>query len=163
MRATDTTRRRYLLGSSSRLWERLGERSKVPGFHSLLGAVVEETNKGNGVNRELPEEIQRWTAKRRALLVLSILEAETTVVEASFTNPECTSTPQGDDRRLPDEARSVILALLPFGREPVCPAPSRAIRGIASVCTKGRATNQERDEEEHFCPQGQARGTENTD
>jgi len=44
---------------------------------------VEETNKGNGINGELPDEIQRWTAKRRAALVLSIMKGETTAVEAA--------------------------------------------------------------------------------
>ena len=37
----------------------------------------------NGVVGELPEDIQRWTAKRRAALVLSILKGETTVAEAA--------------------------------------------------------------------------------
>jgi transposase-like protein len=44
---------------------------------------VEETTKGNGVNGELPEDMQRWTAKRRAALVLSIVKGETTAVEAA--------------------------------------------------------------------------------
>ena len=44
---------------------------------------MEETNNGNGVNGELPEDIQRWTAKRRAALVVAILKGETTVVEAA--------------------------------------------------------------------------------
>jgi transposase-like protein len=46
-------------------------------------AAVEEKDKGNGVNGELPEDIQRWTAKRRAALVLSIVKGETTAVEAA--------------------------------------------------------------------------------
>ncbi len=32
---------------------------------------------------ELPEKIQRWTAKRRAVLVLSILQGETSAQEAA--------------------------------------------------------------------------------
>jgi transposase-like protein len=31
----------------------------------------------------LPEEVQRWTAKRRAALVISLLKGETTVAEAA--------------------------------------------------------------------------------
>ena len=46
-------------------------------------AVLEESNNGNGVKGELPEDIQRWTAKRRAALVLSILRGETSVQEAA--------------------------------------------------------------------------------
>ena len=71
--------------SSSRLWERRAERSEVRGFHSRLGRLSwKRTDKGNGVNLgELPEDIQRWTAKRRAALVLSIVKGETTVVEAA--------------------------------------------------------------------------------
>jgi transposase-like protein len=41
--------------------------------------VVEETPRGT----ELPDEVQRWTAKRRAALVLSILRGETSVQEAA--------------------------------------------------------------------------------
>ena len=37
----------------------------------------------NDLMRELPEEVQRWTAKRRAALVLSILRGETTAQEAA--------------------------------------------------------------------------------
>ena len=44
---------------------------------------MEEINQGNGVNGELPEDIQRWTAKRRAALVLAIVKGETTAVEAA--------------------------------------------------------------------------------
>jgi transposase-like protein len=33
--------------------------------------------------REVPEDVQRWTAKRRVALVVSILRGETTVVEAA--------------------------------------------------------------------------------
>ena len=32
---------------------------------------------------ERPEEVQRWTAKRRAALVMSLLKGETTVAEAA--------------------------------------------------------------------------------
>ncbi len=46
---------------------------------------MEENNTGNGNLGELPEDIQRWTAKRRAALVLSIVKGETTVVEAIGT------------------------------------------------------------------------------
>ena len=44
---------------------------------------MEETNTAHGINSELPDDIQRWTAKRRAALVLSILKGETTAVEAA--------------------------------------------------------------------------------
>lgn len=44
---------------------------------------MRETESTNGVPAELPEDIQRWTAKRRAALVMSILRGETTVVEAA--------------------------------------------------------------------------------
>lgn len=33
--------------------------------------------------REVPEDVQRWTAKRRVALVVSILKGEITVVEAA--------------------------------------------------------------------------------
>ena len=42
-----------------------------------------ESDNANGVTGELPEDIQWWTAKRRAALVLSIVKGETTVVEAA--------------------------------------------------------------------------------
>src|SRR6516164_8156060 len=35
------------------------------------------------LEEEHPEEVQRWTAKRRATLVISLLKGETTVVEAA--------------------------------------------------------------------------------
>lgn len=41
--------------------------------------MAEETNNGSG----LPEDVQRWTAKRRAALVLSILRGETSTQEAA--------------------------------------------------------------------------------
>jgi hypothetical protein len=44
---------------------------------------MDETDRGNGVRGELPEDIQRWTAKRRAALVLAILRGETSVQEAA--------------------------------------------------------------------------------
>lgn len=44
---------------------------------------MDETDKSNGAMGELPDDIQRWTAKRRAALVLSILKGETTTVEAA--------------------------------------------------------------------------------
>lgn len=44
---------------------------------------MDETERSNGATEELPEDIQRWTAKRRAALVLSILKGETTTVEAA--------------------------------------------------------------------------------
>lgn len=44
---------------------------------------MNEERDENGTRGELPEEIQRWTAKRRAALVLSILKGETTAVEAA--------------------------------------------------------------------------------
>ena len=44
---------------------------------------MNEERDENGTRGELPEEIQRWTAKRRAALVLSILKGETTGVEAA--------------------------------------------------------------------------------
>jgi transposase-like protein len=44
---------------------------------------VNEERDENGTRGGLPEDIQRWTAKRRAALVLSILKGETTAVEAA--------------------------------------------------------------------------------
>ena len=44
---------------------------------------MEENNTGNGNLGELPEDIQRWTAKRRAALVLSIIKGETSAAEAA--------------------------------------------------------------------------------
>jgi transposase-like protein len=44
---------------------------------------VNEDRDENGTRGELPEDIQRWTAKRRAALVMSILKGETTTVEAA--------------------------------------------------------------------------------
>lgn len=44
---------------------------------------MSETDTKNGAPGELPEDIQRWTAKRRAALVFSILRGDTTVVEAA--------------------------------------------------------------------------------
>lgn len=44
--------------------------------------MSEETNNGS-VLPGLPEDIQRWTAKRRAALVVSILRGETSVQEAA--------------------------------------------------------------------------------
>ncbi len=41
------------------------------------------TEKHNGAVGELPEEIQRWTAKRRVALVVAILKGETTAAEAA--------------------------------------------------------------------------------
>src|ERR1700756_3546949 len=35
------------------------------------------------LEEERPEEVQRWTAKRRAALVVSLLKGETTVAEAA--------------------------------------------------------------------------------
>ena len=44
---------------------------------------MSETDKKNGAPGELPEEIQRWTAKRRAALVVSMLRSKTTVAEVA--------------------------------------------------------------------------------
>jgi len=44
--------------------------------------MADET-KGGAAVPELPENIQRWTAKRRAALVLAILRGETSVQEAA--------------------------------------------------------------------------------
>lgn len=44
---------------------------------------MDEDRDENGTSSELPEDVQRWTAKRRAALVLSILKGETTAVEAA--------------------------------------------------------------------------------
>lgn len=44
---------------------------------------MNEERDENGTRGELPEDIQRWTAKRRAALVFSILKGETTAVEAA--------------------------------------------------------------------------------
>jgi len=35
------------------------------------------------VSEELPEEVQRWTAKRRSALIVSIIRGETSVQEAA--------------------------------------------------------------------------------
>ena len=35
------------------------------------------------MSQEIPEEVKRWTAKRRQALVLKLLRGETTVVEAA--------------------------------------------------------------------------------
>jgi len=37
---------------------------------------------------ELPEELQRWTAKRRSALIVSIIKGETSVQEAARTRPD---------------------------------------------------------------------------
>lgn len=37
----------------------------------------------NGIVREIPDEVQRWTSKRRVALVVSILAGETSVQEAA--------------------------------------------------------------------------------
>ena len=37
----------------------------------------------DGMSEGVPEDLQRWTAKRRAALVLSILKGETSVAEAA--------------------------------------------------------------------------------
>lgn len=47
--------------------------------------MAEETKNGAELSG-LPEEIQRWTAKRRAALVLAILRGETSVQEAARTH-----------------------------------------------------------------------------
>jgi transposase-like protein len=44
---------------------------------------MDEPNGNNGALGELPDDIQRWTAKRRAALVLGILRGETSVQEAA--------------------------------------------------------------------------------
>jgi transposase-like protein len=44
---------------------------------------MDDSDTNNGVLGELPEDIQRWTAKRRAALVLGILRGETSVQEAA--------------------------------------------------------------------------------
>ena len=44
---------------------------------------MDEKNASNGSLGDLPEDVQRWTAKRRAALVLSILKGETTAAEAA--------------------------------------------------------------------------------
>jgi hypothetical protein len=40
---------------------------------------MDETSTNNGFLGELPEDTQRWTAKRRAALVLAILRGETSL------------------------------------------------------------------------------------
>jgi transposase-like protein len=37
----------------------------------------------NDIPKDIPDEVQRWTAKRRVALVLSILKGETSVAEAA--------------------------------------------------------------------------------
>jgi transposase-like protein len=44
---------------------------------------VDEPNTNGRALGELPEDIQRWTAKQRAALVLAILRGETPVQEAA--------------------------------------------------------------------------------
>ena len=44
--------------------------------------MAEDTKNGTQIS-ELPDDIQRWTAKRRAALVMSILRGETSVQEAA--------------------------------------------------------------------------------
>jgi transposase-like protein len=44
---------------------------------------MDEETPNNGTLGALPEDVQRWTAKRRAALVVSILKGETTAVEAA--------------------------------------------------------------------------------
>jgi transposase-like protein len=44
---------------------------------------MDEETPNNGTLGALPEDVQRWTAKRRAALVLAILKGETTAVEAA--------------------------------------------------------------------------------
>ena len=44
--------------------------------------MAEDTKNGTQLP-ELPDEVQRWTAKRRAALVMSILRGETSVQEAA--------------------------------------------------------------------------------
>jgi transposase-like protein len=46
------------------------------------GGGMDERN-SNGSVGELPDDIQRWTAKRRAALILAILRGETSVQEAA--------------------------------------------------------------------------------
>ena len=82
MQATHKKRWR-LRESSSWLWERRGERSELRSFHSPPGRTRCDTDTRDGNGSKLPEGIQRWTAKRRAALVMSTLRGETTVVEAA--------------------------------------------------------------------------------
>jgi len=44
---------------------------------------MDETGTNNGSLGELPEDIQRWTAKLRTALVLAILRGETSLQEAA--------------------------------------------------------------------------------
>jgi transposase-like protein len=44
---------------------------------------MDENGTSNGSSGDLPDDIQRWTAKRRAALVMSILKGETTAAEAA--------------------------------------------------------------------------------
>jgi tetratricopeptide (TPR) repeat protein len=44
---------------------------------------MDEKNASNGSLGEPPEDVQRWTAKRRAALAMSILKGETTAAEAA--------------------------------------------------------------------------------
>jgi hypothetical protein len=45
---------------------------------------MDENDTSNGSPGDLPDDIQRWTAKRRAALVMSILKGETTAAEAEI-------------------------------------------------------------------------------
>jgi transposase-like protein len=47
-------------------------------FHSLDGA-----GRGEDQMTEIPDDVKRWTAKRRSALVLSILRGETSLQEAA--------------------------------------------------------------------------------
>jgi len=44
---------------------------------------MDENGTSNGSPADLPDDIQRWTAKRRSALVMSILKGETTAAEAA--------------------------------------------------------------------------------
>jgi transposase-like protein len=44
---------------------------------------MDENGMSNGSSGDLPDDIQRWTAKRRAALVMSILKGETAAAEAA--------------------------------------------------------------------------------
>jgi transposase-like protein len=53
------------------------------GTAAEVGATMDERNGNNAAVGKLPDDIQRWTAKRRAALVLGILRGETSVQEAA--------------------------------------------------------------------------------
>ena len=55
------------------------------------------------MTEELPDEVQRWTAKRRSALILSIVKGETTVQDEQIKRLE--PTPRGRRSSAPSRER----------------------------------------------------------